>query len=79
MVEIGVDALDAGLAAVVREGLASDAEVDPDAARALGRGSGEHTSRLAPRAAEASQEPGLEPESKPEPESGREQEIGRRP
>jgi len=38
-VQIGVDALDAGLAAVVREGLAPDAEVDPDAARALGRGS----------------------------------------
>ena len=39
-VEIGVDALDAGLAAVVREGLAPDAEIDPDAARALGRASG---------------------------------------
>jgi hypothetical protein len=36
-VEIGVDALDAGLAAAVRDGLASDAEVDPDAARALGQ------------------------------------------
>ena len=36
-VEIGVDALDAGLAAVVREGLAPDADIDPDAARALGR------------------------------------------
>ena len=39
-VEIGVDALDAGLAAVVRDGLAPDAVIDPDAARALGRGSG---------------------------------------
>ena len=38
-VEIGVDALDAGLAAVVREGLAPDAVIDVDAARALGRGS----------------------------------------
>jgi hypothetical protein len=78
-VQIGVDALDAGLAAVVREGLAPDAEVDPDAARALGSGSGEHTSRLAPRAPEPSQEPGPEPGSKAQPESGQEQEIGRRP
>ncbi len=37
-VEIGIDALDAGLAAVVREGLAADAVIDVDAARALGRG-----------------------------------------
>jgi len=37
-VQIGLDALDAGLAAVVREGLASDAVIDVDAARALGRG-----------------------------------------
>ncbi len=36
-VEIGIDALDAGLAAVVREGLAPDAEIEPEAARALGR------------------------------------------
>ena len=39
-VEIGVDALDAGLAAVVRDGLAPDAVIDVDAARALGRGAG---------------------------------------
>jgi hypothetical protein len=39
-VDIGVDALDAGLADVVRAGLSPDAEVDPDAARALGRTSG---------------------------------------
>jgi hypothetical protein len=39
-VEIGVDALDAGLAAVVRDGLAPDAVIDVDAARALGRGTG---------------------------------------
>jgi len=38
-VEIGVEALDAGLAAVVREGLSPDAEIDVGAARALGRGS----------------------------------------
>jgi hypothetical protein len=38
-VRIGIDALDAGLAEVVREGLPPDAEVDPAAARALGRGS----------------------------------------
>jgi hypothetical protein len=35
-VDIGVDALNAGMADVVRAGLSSDAEVDPDAARALG-------------------------------------------
>jgi hypothetical protein len=46
-VDIGVDALDGGLAAVVRAGLAPDAEVDPGAARALdpmgelGSGSGD--------------------------------------
>ena len=34
-VDIGVDALDGGLAAVVRAGLAPDADVDPGAARAL--------------------------------------------
>jgi hypothetical protein len=39
-VEIGVDALDAGLAAVVRDGLAPDAVIDVDAARALGAGPG---------------------------------------
>ncbi len=39
-VEIGLDALDAGLAATVREGLGPDVDIDPDAARALGRGSG---------------------------------------
>jgi hypothetical protein len=38
-VRIGIDALDAGLAEVVRDGLPPDANVDPDAARALGRGS----------------------------------------
>jgi hypothetical protein len=38
-VEIGVDALEAGLGAVVREGLGPDVEIDADAARALGRGS----------------------------------------
>jgi hypothetical protein len=38
-VRIGIDALDAGLAEVVRDGLPPDADVDPDAARALGRGS----------------------------------------
>ncbi|HXQ91155.1 MAG TPA: hypothetical protein VN768_06300 [Acidimicrobiales bacterium] len=38
-VDIGVDALDAGLAAVVRQGLAPDAEIEPDAARALGQDS----------------------------------------
>jgi hypothetical protein len=38
-VRIGIDALDAGLAEVVRDGLPADADVDPDAARALGRGS----------------------------------------
>jgi hypothetical protein len=38
-VEIGLDALDAGLAAMVREGLAPDVDIDADAARALGRGS----------------------------------------
>jgi hypothetical protein len=38
-VEIGLDALDAGLAATVREGLGPDVDIDPDAARALGRGS----------------------------------------
>jgi hypothetical protein len=37
-VEIGIDALDAGLAAVVRDGLAADAVIDVDAARALGTG-----------------------------------------
>jgi hypothetical protein len=37
-VEIGIDALDAGLAAVVRDGLAADAVIDVDAARALGAG-----------------------------------------
>jgi len=37
-VDIGVDALDAGLADVVRRGLAPDAHVDPEAARALGQG-----------------------------------------
>jgi len=36
-VEIGIDALDAGLVEVVREGLAPDAVIDPEAARALGR------------------------------------------
>ena len=46
---IGVDALDAGLAAVVREGLAPDAEIDPDAARALGRGSEPRSHREIPR------------------------------
>jgi hypothetical protein len=39
-VQIGVDALEAGLGAVVREGLAPDVEIDADAARALGRGAG---------------------------------------
>ena len=39
-VQIGVDALEAGLGAVVREGLAPDVEIDADAARALGRGPG---------------------------------------
>jgi hypothetical protein len=38
-VVIGVDALDAGLAAMVRDGLAPDAVIDADAAVALGRGS----------------------------------------
>jgi len=38
-VRIGIDALDAGLAEVVRDGLPADADVDADAARALGRGS----------------------------------------
>ena len=38
-VEIGVDALEAGLGAVVREGLGPDVQIDADAARALGRGS----------------------------------------
>lgn len=37
-VEIGLDALDAGLAATVREGLGPDVDIDPDAAIALGRG-----------------------------------------
>ncbi len=39
-VEIGIDALDAGLVEVVREGLAPDAVIDPEAARALGRAAG---------------------------------------
>ncbi len=39
-VQIGVDALEAGLAAVVREGLGADVEIDAGAARALGRGPG---------------------------------------
>lgn len=39
-VEIGVDALDAGLAEVVREGLGPDVVIDADAAGALGRSSG---------------------------------------
>lgn len=55
-VEIGVDALDAGLAAVVREGLAPDAEIDPDAARALRRAS-EPDAALAPGVAEHSGAP----------------------
>ncbi len=55
-VEIGVDALDSGLAAVVREGLAPDAEIDPDAARALGRAS-EPDAALAPGVAEHSGAP----------------------
>lgn len=38
-VVIGVDALDAGLAAVVRDGLGPDTDIDADAAYALGRGS----------------------------------------
>jgi hypothetical protein len=38
-VVIGVDALDAGLAAVVRDGLGPDIDIDADAADALGRGS----------------------------------------
>ncbi len=38
-VEIGLDALDAGLAATVRAGLGPDVDIDPDAAIALGRGS----------------------------------------
>jgi hypothetical protein len=38
-VEIGVDALEAGLGAVVREGLGPDVQIDADAAQALGRGS----------------------------------------
>ncbi len=38
-VVIGVDALDSGLAAMVRDGLAPDADIDAGAARALGRGS----------------------------------------
>jgi hypothetical protein len=37
-VVIGVDALDAGLAAVVRDGLGPDTDIDADAAFALGRG-----------------------------------------
>ncbi|HVA05088.1 MAG TPA: hypothetical protein VMU64_15235 [Acidimicrobiales bacterium] len=37
-VEIGVDALEAGLGAVVREGLGPDVVIDVDAARALGEG-----------------------------------------
>ncbi|MDR3649267.1 MAG: hypothetical protein P4L20_09265 [Acidimicrobiales bacterium] len=39
-VEIGIDALDAGLVEVVREGLGPDAVIDPEAARALGRAAG---------------------------------------
>jgi hypothetical protein len=39
-VEIGVDALDAGLAEVVREGLGPDVVIDAEAAGALGRSSG---------------------------------------
>jgi hypothetical protein len=38
-VVIGVDALDAGLAAVVRDGLGPDTDIDAGAAYALGRGS----------------------------------------
>jgi hypothetical protein len=34
-VQIGMDALDSGLAEVVREGLSPDADIDPEAARAL--------------------------------------------
>jgi hypothetical protein len=47
-VVIGVDALDAGLAAMVREGLAPDAVIDADAARALGRGSDPGVTSKAP-------------------------------
>jgi hypothetical protein len=37
-VDIAVDALDGGIAEMVRSGLAPDAVIDPDAARALGTG-----------------------------------------
>ncbi len=60
-VEIGVDALDAGLAAVVREGLAADAQIDPEAARALGGepGAGTGTTGAPGEPDAGSPEPGL--------------------
>jgi hypothetical protein len=66
-VDIGIDVLDAGLAAVVREGLAADADVDPDAARVLDQARG------LPSGSGPDPEAGVDDPEPPE------QEIGRRP
>ncbi len=67
-VEIGVDALEAGLGAVVREGLGPDVVIDVEAARALGTGSRPDNAR------DHGDGGGDDPDTR-----GREQGIGPRP
>jgi hypothetical protein len=78
-VVIGVDALDAGLAAVVRDGLGPDTDIDAGAALALGGGSDADGTSTGAQPDGAAQESGAPGTSAQGDSDATEREIGPRP